>query len=32
MDGDGNLNIRVNSLYITEALGGTNLLQQTSPR
>ena len=32
MDGKGNLNIRVNSLYITEALGGTNLLQQTSPR
>lgn len=32
MDGKGNLNMRVNSLYITEALGGTNLLQQTSPR
>ena len=32
MDGDGNLTIRVNSLYITESLGGTNLLQQTSPR
>jgi hypothetical protein len=27
MDGDGNLTMRVNSLYITESLGGTNLLQ-----
>jgi hypothetical protein len=27
MDGDGNLTIRVNSLYITESLGGVNLLQ-----
>jgi hypothetical protein len=27
MDGEGNLTMRVNSLYITEALGGTNLLQ-----
>ena len=32
MDGDGNLTIRVNSLYLTESLGGVNLLQQTSPR
>lgn len=31
-DAAGNLTMRVNSLYITGSLGGTNLLQQTSPR
>lgn len=32
MDGKGNLTMRVNSLYLTEQLGGANLLDQTSPR
>lgn len=32
LDAAGNLTMRVNSLYITGSLGGTNLLQQTSPR
>ena len=32
MDGNGNLTMRVNSLYLTEQLGGANLLDQTSPR
>lgn len=32
MDADGNLTIRVNSLHMTGALGGTNLLQQTAPK
>ena len=31
-DAAGNLTMRVNNLYITGSLGGTNLLQQTSPR
>lgn len=32
MDKDGNLTIRANSLYLTEQLGGENLLHQTAPK
>ena len=32
MDGAGNLTMRVNSLYLTEQLGGANLLHQTAPK
>lgn len=32
MDADGNLTIRVNSLYLTGNTGGTNLLRQTAPK
>ncbi len=31
LDAHGNLTIRVNSLYLTEQLGGANLLRQTAP-
>ena len=32
MDAEGNLTIRVNSLYLTGNMGGTNLLRQTAPK
>ena len=32
LDSQGNLTVRVNSLYLTGQLGGANLLHQTSPK
>ena len=32
LDSEGNLTVRVNSLYLTGQIGGANLLHQTSPK